>query len=499
MHIRTIIIPAIILLILAAVALLLLQRPARQPVWVPGNTYFPGETWPTSTPEEQGFDPGKLADALQAIRDENIAIDSLLIIRNGNLILDAYFAPYDGSIPHDLASVTKSVTTTLVGIAADKGYLRLDDPMLSFFPDRTIANLDERKESITVRHLAGMVNGFESGCLEGDGPTLSAMRAQPDWVQAALDRRMVREPGKRFCYDSPGMHILSAILEQATGMTEEEFARQHLFEPLGIGEWVWEKDLQGHTRGWGDLHLYPADAARLGYLFLNGGKWEGRQVVSTEWVEQAAAKQVEAGEDDYGYGWWTSPGSYMAVGRGGQIVRVYPSVQVVVVATASDLDYAQIEDYLTAALADPEKPLPPDTAGTARLAEAVGAAGEPAAFPPGVQPGETAKAIEGKEFEFGENPVGLSSLQLDYSDPTVIKATLDLQGSEVTWLVGMDGKYRLSTQGEGMRGHWSTPDTLEIDVFSIGTFTRTLRFEANRVTVTSPDEGVNLTGQVAAS
>ena len=106
------------------------------------------------------------------------------------VILDAYFYPYDGTTTHDMASVTKSVMTTLIGIAAGQGKLDLDQPIVSFFPDRTIANLDERKEHITVRHLVSMLNGFVSGCLSGDVSTIQKMMAQPDWVQAALDREM---------------------------------------------------------------------------------------------------------------------------------------------------------------------------------------------------------------------------------------------------------------------------------------------------------------------
>ncbi|HSN23644.1 MAG TPA: serine hydrolase domain-containing protein, partial [Methylomicrobium sp.] len=163
--------------------------------------YWPTEGWQTATPEEDGFDSRRLAEGLLDLRENNEAIDSLLVISNGHVILDAYFSPYDGSFPHDLASVTKSFTTTLVAIAAAQGKLDLDKPMVTYFPERTIANLDERKQNMTVRDLAGMVNGMDSGCLAKDGPTLDAMRAQPDWVQAALDRKMVAEPGDRFCYD----------------------------------------------------------------------------------------------------------------------------------------------------------------------------------------------------------------------------------------------------------------------------------------------------------
>jgi CubicO group peptidase (beta-lactamase class C family) len=159
----------------------------REPVAVPMPDYWPTKGWRTSTPEEQGFDSAKLAEGLQDIQARQIDIDSLLIIRNGYIVLDAHFDPYDGTFPHDLASVTKSVMTTLIGIAADQGKLDLDAPVVSFFPDRTIANLDERKARMTVQHLARMVNGMESGCLEGDEPTIDAMRAnqimcKPRWI-----------------------------------------------------------------------------------------------------------------------------------------------------------------------------------------------------------------------------------------------------------------------------------------------------------------------------
>lgn len=134
------------------------------------------------------------------------------------MIMDASFYPYDGKTIHEVASVTKSVMTTLIGIAADHGELSLDDSMLSFFPDRTIANRDARKESITVRHLASMSSGLD--CTnERDEATLQEMRTTDDWVQFTLDRRVMWEPGTRFVYCSPAIHLLSPILQQATGMT----------------------------------------------------------------------------------------------------------------------------------------------------------------------------------------------------------------------------------------------------------------------------------------
>jgi CubicO group peptidase (beta-lactamase class C family) len=190
--------------------------------------------WPLSTPEQHGVDSGLLADALVAIRDQIPYVHSVTIVQDGRLVLDAYFYPYDGSSPHDVASVTKSITTTLVGIASDQGLLSLDDPVLSFFPDHDIANRDERKERITVGDLAAMRSGFACEA-EPDEPTLAAMEASPDYVQFALDLPMAAEPGTTFAYCSPGTHVLSAILTQATGMTEFEFAQRELFGPLGFG------------------------------------------------------------------------------------------------------------------------------------------------------------------------------------------------------------------------------------------------------------------------
>ncbi len=247
----------VLVLMVAVVAVLVPRsRPVPAPSW-------PTAGWRTSTPEDQGLDSARLAEALLTIQQSGMHIHSLLLVRNGALVLDASFYPYDGSTPHELASVTKSVMTTLIGIAADRGSLKLDQPMVSFFHDRQIANRDARKERVTVAHLASMSSGLE--CVaEPDEPTLDEMRASQDWVQFVLDRKVVTEPGSTFVYCSPGMHLLSAILTESTGTSTLDFARQHLFDPLGIREVYWPQDPRGYYLGGGDIHLHPRDAAKLG-------------------------------------------------------------------------------------------------------------------------------------------------------------------------------------------------------------------------------------------
>ena len=223
-----------IVLITAVGALVVLQlgQTARPPEVAPT---WPTTGWYAGTPEDQGFDSGKLADALEAIHQKHPNIHSLLLVRNGSLVVDATFYPYDGSTPHDLASVTKSLTTALLGIAIDQGKLRRDDSVLSFFPERTVANRDPRKERMTVGHLASMTSGLD--CVgppaDPDEPTLVAVQASPDWVQFTLDLPMTAEPGTTFSYCSPGMHLLSAILTKVTGLSALDFARQTPLRPTG--------------------------------------------------------------------------------------------------------------------------------------------------------------------------------------------------------------------------------------------------------------------------
>jgi CubicO group peptidase (beta-lactamase class C family) len=484
------------------VAGLVLVTQLRGPQQAPAPTYWPTEDWLTSTPEEQGFDSAKLAEGILAMRENDIRIHSLLMIRNGSVFLDAYFYPYDGSNYHDLASVTKTLMTTLIGIAADQGQLDLDRPMVSFFPDRTIANLDERKQHITVRHLAGMVNGFESGCMSGDGPTIRAMQANADWVQGALDREMVREPGTSFCYDSPGMHLLSAILQEATGMTVLEIARQHLFEPLGIEEVYWTFDPQGYNYGWGDLSLFPRDAAKIGYLWLASGVWEGNQIVSSAWVQDSATAQSTTSGDDYGYGWWVSDEGFEASGRGGQKIVVLPSLDLVVVMTGGGFESDDIDPYLRAALIDPSAALPPNPAGVDQLNAALAAVAQGPAPQPVPPLPAIANAISGMTYVLEPNPVNLQSVRLEFdgSSEAILQIEVANEPAPRVVGVGLDGVYRNSRVGRPAlaTGYWEDDQTFIVDYVEgpgLATYPLRIRFDGDKMLFGFPGLG-NFEGRV---
>jgi CubicO group peptidase (beta-lactamase class C family) len=493
MRAKIIIIGLIALLILVIVGSVFIPRLISQEP-DSAQSYWPTKEWDTSTPEEQGVDSGKLAEALQTIKENQISLDSLLLIRNGKVILDAYFYPYDPSIPHKLASVTKSFTTTLIGIAIDQGKIQLDQPMVSFFPNRTITNLDERKQSITVRHLVSNMNGFESGCRSGDEATLDKMRANDDWVQAALDRKVVHDPGTSFCYDSPGMHILSAILQEATGMSEKEFAQKYLFGPLGIKDVYWEPDPQGYSHGWGDLYLKPLDAAKLGYLWLNKGVWNGKQIVSSAWVEDSVKANTYGGMDYYGYGWWVSDDSYYAFGRGGQNIKVMPAINFIVVTTASSFDYDQISLLLAASFIDPDNPLPADPEGAAQLESALAEIAQaPHPWQTGPLP-ETAHEISNQTYLLEPNGLDVASLRLKFKGEEEATLYLNLDGRDLTWPIGLDGEYRVEPDGRALRGYWPDAQTFVFEIYENGLIRYQLHFSEDSIILETPNNKIN--GQV---
>jgi len=444
-----------------------------------GNVFrmagWPTADWQACPPEEQGIDSAKLADGLVVIRERGLYLHSLMIIRNGYVVLDSSFYPYDGKAVHDVASVTKSIMTTLIGIAVDQGKLKLDDPALSFFPERDVANRDTAKERITVRHLVSMSSGLDCTAAN-DEQTLHEMERTVDFVQFVLDRKMIYEPGVRFVYCSPGMHLLSAILEKATDMTALDFARQHLFKPLGIRDVIWPADPQGLSHGWGDIRLHPRDMAKIGLLWLNRGRWEGRQIVSEEWVAQSIKRQVKTGgNDDYGFGWWITDqeGAYAAIGRGGQRIQVWPSINTILVMTGGGVDIDDIEPFLLPAFAGMGKPLPANPGGVARLDAALAAVRNPPAAKPVAPLPSVAAKISGKTYVFQANPLNIEEMGLVFLGSSEAVMTIKLGGGQVeSWPVGLDGVYRFSKGPyglpQGLRGEWADEQTFAAEYDNIG-------------------------------
>jgi CubicO group peptidase (beta-lactamase class C family) len=453
--------------------------------------YWPTAGWRTSTPEQQGMDSEKLAELMDYLQEQtSIDIHSLLIIRNGYSVLDAYFYPYEPHMLHDLASATKSFMSTLIGIAINQGYIEnVEQPVLDFFPGRTVVNLDANKEAMTLEDLLTMRSGLN--CL-GESTKPQEMMASLDWTQYALDQPMTTEPGAIYDYCGLNPHLLSAIVQETTGKSALALGATHLFGPLGIPDVQWPSDPQGNNWGWGDMKMTPHDMAKLGYLFLNDGQWDGRQIVSAEWVEVATSG------GSYGYLWWLKPqGIYFATGVGGQEIWVLPDLDMVVVMTGATWGGGagawgdQLMNSRIIPLAESSTPLPAKPDGVALLESSVDqATAAPQSEPVPPLP-EIAIQVSGKTIILESNPVGLQSITLDF--PGGAEAALRLtfiDGNQIMWPIGLDKVYRFTPFEYGLtmgvKGEWESDNVFVIHRDVIGGYEQEriiATFEEDQITI----------------
>jgi CubicO group peptidase (beta-lactamase class C family) len=316
--------------------------------------------WPLSTPGEQALDGQKLADLVAEIRRGELLprLHELLIVRHGRLVLEESFNGWDPGKLHTLQSVSKSFTSALVGIAIARGEFKgVDEKVLDFFRDlKGTANMDERKAAMRVEDILTMRTGTDYHENGPGSPHEQMSRLASGMDRFYLDRPMIRAPGTGFQYDSGGVILLSAMLKSRTGKHAEEYARDLLFKPLGIEKWFWFHNAEGHTHTGGGLSLSGRDAAKLGQLYLDKGRWGNVQVVPEAWVRESLKMRVDLtlpGQPPSGYGylWWVwapdprgkSGGDiYAARGRLGQYVIVVPEHDMVVVFLGDAKDRAEM-------------------------------------------------------------------------------------------------------------------------------------------------------------
>ena len=262
---------------------------------------------------------------------------SLLISIHGELVVERYFHGARSSEPVNLKSASKSIISTLIGVALDRGHLRsIRDPIAKFFPEHLGANADPAKKRITIEDLLTMRSGLETTSNVNYGKWVTSA----NWVGHVLTRPLIDEPGGRMIYSTGNSHLLSAILTKATKMSTFEFARRYLAEPLAIAIRPWIRDPQGIYLGGNDMHLTPRAMLKYGELYLNRGRARDRQIVSEQWIEESLKPRTKStwSGRDYGYGWWidTLGGqkTHYAWGHGGQFIFTVPGLRLVVVTTA---------------------------------------------------------------------------------------------------------------------------------------------------------------------
>jgi CubicO group peptidase (beta-lactamase class C family) len=459
------------------------------------GTYWPAGKWRTATPESQGIDSAALASAISQIREKQLGVHSLLVIRHGYVVVDTYFYPYSAGTPHDLASVTKTLTSTLTGVAVKNGFLKLDQPLVSFFPDEQV---EEAKRKITIEDTLRMQTGLDCGFLPGE-QELERMKRSENWVRFALSLPVKYEPGTHPSYCSPGYHLLGSAIGAAAHMKEAEFGRKYLFEPLGMKPGVWGEDPQGRNHGWGDSHFFPEDVAKLGYLYLHGGEWNGKQIVDKEWVKMSTAMPPGKRSDPGGYGYeWNvtqGPGGlqFGGTGRGGQTLLVWPELDMVVVSMAGG-NPGQIGAAVRQAVKS-DGALPENAAAYGELrAKAASVESAPSPEPVGKLP-KTAAIVSGNVYEFPVNPSRLDSISLKFAGEKEAHLEVKYYGSLLSFPVGLDGVYRLGPYGPfqlpaGAKGKWTSEDEFLLDlnfVANINHYTLKIGFEGDRINVTATE------------
>jgi CubicO group peptidase (beta-lactamase class C family) len=340
------------------------------------RSYAANGPLPRATPEAEGISSQAIVDFVEAA-DKNVnTFDSFMILRHGKVIAEGWWKPDSSDKPHVLNSVSKSFNATAIGLAIHEHKLKLDDQVLKFFPADAPAVISDNLKAMKVRDLLTMSGGDDVEPKAGvDGPSVKLFLAQP----------VLHQPGTHFLYNTMGSYVLSAIVTKVTGQTTLEYLKPRLFTPLGIQNPRWDASTEGNSLGGYGLYLRTEDMAKFGQLYLQKGKWNGKQLVPRKWVEQATSKQIANENESHakigpdwteGYGfqfWRCRHNAFRADGAGGQFIVVIPDQDAVVAITA-DSDNMQAEldaiwDHLLPAFQS--KSLPDDAGGQKKLNEAV--------------------------------------------------------------------------------------------------------------------------------
>jgi CubicO group peptidase (beta-lactamase class C family) len=325
-----------------------------------------GDGWRTASLESVGLDPGMFQEAVSRIEDGSYPnVHSIVVVKDDKLVFEDYFpghrwsysadqhqgelVDFDRDTIHNLASVTKSFTSALVGITIDQGMIGgVKDSVFDYLQEYGQYAVGE-KDGLTLEHLLTMTSGFEWNEMEipynNRNNDLVMLFSQLDPVAYILEKPLVAQPGEDWYYNGGNTNLLGEVIREVSGMRMDYFAETFLFDPLGITEFQWDYITPSVVHASGNLQLRPRDLAKFGYLFLNGGVWDGERIISEEWTRESAMQRVSVSSNvGYGYQWWQSTyrsgakgyESYQASGWGGQEIIVFSDLDMVVVFTGGN-------------------------------------------------------------------------------------------------------------------------------------------------------------------
>jgi len=453
---------------------------------------------PACLPEKQGVPSAAILSFVDRLEQEVDAVHSFMILRHGKRIAQGWWTPFEETTPHLMHSLSKSFTSTAVGLAIGEGKLSLDDPVISFFPHDTPADPSWQLKAMRIRDLITMTTGHRKE------PRLFDKKSH--WVKAFLDSEIEFKPGTHFQYNSAATYMLSAILQSVTGERVVDYLEKRLFQPLEIKKPDWDLSPEGITTGGWGLRITTEDIAKLGQLYLQKGVWHGNRILSETWVQEATSRQTSTGSNpendwDQGYGyqfWRCRYNCYRGDGAFGQFCIVIPEHEAVVAITSGTNDMGAImkavwEILLPAMASEPVEPHSPTVQALARKLKNL-------KLPPvnGKSRSPMSKGLLQQKFQVLENAAGVHSVSFDlHGDDHRI--TVNMEHGIETLHLGNQKYVRSEMKKDlpytqkmsrkiGASGGWVKPDEYHVKVYLTETPASILyrfKFKDHRMTWTS--------------
>lgn len=379
---------------------------------------------PQSTPEAEGVSSAAIIAFLDSVEKSNIELHSFVFLRHGKTIASGWWSPYNPDFKHTLYSTSKSFTSTAVGFAVNEKLLTVDDKVISFFPEDLPDTISPYLADLRVKDLLSMSAGMDPD------PTFMVIRRDSNWVKGFLSMPVINKPGSRFLYNTLATYTLSAIVQKVTGEKIIDYLTPRLFTPLGIEGMDWEEDLRGiNVGGWG-LRIKTGDMAKFGQLYLQKGKWNGKQIIPAAWIEEATTSHIDQEPDasrekkdssdwlqGYGYQFWRCRHhAFRADGAYGQFIIVMPDEDAVIAMTAESPNMQDeinlVWKHLLPAMHDGK--LEENSQSAEKLTQRLSSL----ALPPPVNSknSELAAEISEKTFSIAPNSKNLESLSFRFSD-----------------------------------------------------------------------------------
>lgn len=443
---------------------------------------------PRSTPEAQGVASPAVLAFVEAADKSIDSLHSVMLVRHGHVVAEGWWAPYSANARHMLFSLSKSFTSTAVGLAVAEGKLSVDDELLKLFPEDAPASPSANLKGMRVSDLLRMNTGHQ---------TEPARKPDEPWTKTFLAHPVPFKPGTHFLYNTSATYMQSAAVQKATGQTVLDYLRPRLFDPLGIKDPTWEQSPQGISTGGYGLSVRTEDIAKFGQLYLQKGKWDGKQLVPAAWVAAATARQTSNGSSpksdwDQGYGyqfWRCRNGAYRGDGAFGQFCVVLPEQDAVVAITAGVRDLQGVLNLVWDKLlpAMQASALPPDEETQRKLDNRL--KGLTMRMPEGK--GTPAK-VAGKTYTFPANPQKLESVALADDGMTLVAKVNGVERRIAcgagNWKTGRAAWGRMPDQPAAAAGAWTADDTFTAKVcFTETPFVATVRltFAGDEVRVAS--------------